>query len=314
MIRMTDYNHGADTNEAVTVGSRVSHDRIVEHCFDDFRRPVSNDSSECAYANDGQLASISNSLAMVEYLYTRDRLDAGYTLTLSNGVTFTRRLSRDAYRRSLVTSITNSVNGVEVESFVYAYDALNRPTNRNADTFGYNDRSEVTAAKVSWASSIYGYDEIGNSTNWTANALNQYTEFTYDRDGNMMQCGDWIYAYDAANRLQTVSSNGVAHVTNFYDAKSRRVKKVTPEATTIFFYDDWNLIEERIAYTNGTSSIIHYFWGKDLSGTLQGAGGVGGLLYLTVDGVIYIPSDDNNGNITRYLDGNGNTVAEYTFR
>ena len=70
---------------------------------------------------------------------------------------------------------------------------------------------------------------------------------------------------------------------------------------------------ERIAYTNGTSSIIHYFWGKDLSGTLQGAGGVGGLLYLTVDGVIYIPSYDNNGNITRYLDGNGNTVAEYTY-
>ncbi|MBP5509900.1 MAG: RHS repeat-associated core domain-containing protein, partial [Kiritimatiellae bacterium] len=54
-------------------------------------------------------------------------------------------------------------------------------------------------------------------------------------------------------------------------------------------------------------------WGKDLSGTLQGAGGVGGLLYLTVDGAVYVPFYDNNGNVTRYLDANGNTVAQYTY-
>ena len=134
----------------------------------------------------------------------------------------------------------------------------------------------------------------------------------------MTQCGDWTYTYDAANRLKTVSSNGVLLVTNFYDAKSRRVKNVTPEATTTFFYDGWNLIEERIAYTNGTSSTIRYFWGKDLSGTLQGAGGVGGLLYLTVSNSnsqlqLYVPSYDNIGNITRYLDANGSTVAQYTY-
>ena len=92
-----------------------------------------------------------------------------------------------------------------------------------------------------------------------------------------------------------------------------RVRKVTQEAATTFFYDGWDLIEERVSYTNGTSSTIHYYWGKDLSGTLQGAGGVGGLLYLTVDGAIYIPFYDNNGNVTRYLDANGNTVAQYTY-
>ena len=64
---------------------------------------------------------------------------------------------------------------------------------------------------------------------------------------------------------------------------------------------------------NGTTSTIHYYWGKDLSGTLQGAGGVGGLLYLTIDSAVYVPFYDNNGNITRYLDANGNTVAQYTY-
>ena len=100
---------------------------------------------------------------------------------------------------------------------------------------------------------------------------------------------------------------------NRFCAKSRRVKKVTPNATAVFFYDDWNLIEERIAYADGTTSTVKYYWGKDLSGSLQGAGGVGGLLYLTVDGVIYIPCYDNNGNITKYVDANGNVIASYTY-
>ena len=97
------------------------------------------------------------------------------------------------------------------------------------------------------------------------------------------------------------------HRKNFYDAKSRRVKKAAPDATTTFFYDGWNLIEERVAFTNGTTSTIRYFWGKDLSETLQGVGGVGGLLYLTVSNSnsqleLYIPCYDNNGNVTRHLD------------
>ncbi len=98
-----------------------------------------------------------------------------------------------------------------------------------------------------------------------------------------------------------------------YDAKSRRVKKVTPNATTTFFYDDWNLVEERIVYADNTTSTIRYYWGKDLSGTLQGAGGVGGLLWLMIDGVVYIPCYDNNGNITRYLNANGGTFARYSY-
>jgi RHS repeat-associated protein len=110
-----------------------------------------------------------------------------------------------------------------------------------------------------------------------------------------------------------VSTNGVLVLTNFYDEKSRRVKKVTADAVITFFYDDWNLVEERIVYTNGAMSTIHYCWGTDLSGTLHGAGGVGGLLYLTVDDEIYIPCYDNNGNITQYIDVNGYSVASYAY-
>ena len=182
--------HGQVTNETTTVGSCVPHDRSIERRFDVFGRLVENDGSEYAYATDGQLAAISNSLASVEYRYTSDRLDAGYILTLSNGVTVTRSLVRDTYRRSLVTGITNSVNGVEAENLAYAYDALNRPVSRNADTFGYNERWEVVFSRrgADSAENVYEYDDIGNlllfsdntiTNTCTANSRNQYSSIQY---------------------------------------------------------------------------------------------------------------------------------------
>ena len=56
-----------------------------------------------------------------------------------------------------------------------------------------------------------------------------------------------------------------------------------------------------------------YVWGADLSGTLDGAGGVGGLLATEVGGVWYFPLYDNNGNITDYVSEDGEVVASYTY-
>ena len=326
---------GTTTNEVISVGDEVmsiartldGQDRLVGLAV-----PDSDYEANHVYAGDGNIENISNDLACVSYLYSSNRLDVGYSIRLANGTVFQRYLYRDDFRRSLVTNITTVVNGNPVESLTYSFDAASRPITRNGDVFGYNARNEVVAAMINGNSETHEYDNIGNSirasfnvvTNtFVANKLNQYTaikhnaaplwEASHDIDGNMTQCGDWTYTYDARHQLKSVSSNGVLLVTNYCDAKSRRVRKVTPNATMTFFYDDWNLIEERIAYVNGTTSTIHYYWGKDISGTLQGAGGVGGLLYLTVNGTIYIPCYDNNGNITRYLDSSGNTIAQYTF-
>ena len=168
----------------------------------------------------------------------------------------------------------------------------------------------VTSAVL--ASPTNGPDEVCSVTS-RVHIPKAMQHFTYDLDGNLSTDGYYTFAYDSDNRLKTVSTNGVLILTNFYDEKSRRVKKVTADAVITFFYDDWNLVEERIVYTNGAMTTIHYCWGTDLSGTLHGAGGVGGLLYLTVDDEIYIPCYDNNGNITQYLDVNGYGVASYAY-
>ena len=98
--------------------------------------------------------------------------------------------------------------------------------------------------------------------------------FAYDAQSRLVSVGDW--QYDA--------TNGLWHfdlvVSNRYDHLDRRVQKITPEATTTYFYDGWLPVKEVVANTNGATDVIEYHWGKDLSGTIGGAGGVGGLLYL----------------------------------
>ena len=151
----------------------------------------------------------------------------------------------------------------------------------------------------------------------------------------------WKCAYDAEDQLRSVTSrslaNGAIRVRNTYDYRHRRTSKAvqrlnvtialppsppvelrewkTLEMRT-FVYDDWNLIHETVytvdsSVTNVTE--IQYFWGLDLSGTLQGAGGVGGLLAVSRTGQLYFPAYDNNGNVTKYIDESGNIVAAYEY-
>ena len=63
-----------------------------------------------------------------------------------------------------------------------------------------------------------------------------------------------------------------------------------------------------------TTNSICYVWGLDLSGTPQGAGGVGGLLAVIDDNAnTYMPVYDANGNVTEYVDSSDTTVAHYAY-
>ena len=229
-------------------------------------------------------------------------------------------------RCCLVWVIPNRVYGTDVTPINYTHDALDRITARNSDTFGYNSRSEVTSADIQSTASRHAFDGIGNNiwtscnatTNtYTANALNQYTAIdattlAYDGDGNLLTNGLWSYTWDCDNRLTAVFSNSVCVVSKAYDHAHRRVLKVTPTATSTYLYDGWNLVQETVQ-TQQSAVTNRFVWGRDLSGTLQGAGGIGGLLAVQMGGAWYFPLFDHNGNITAYVDEQGSTVAECTY-
>ncbi|MGO8931763.1 MAG: RHS repeat domain-containing protein [Limisphaerales bacterium] len=149
----------------------------------------------------------------------------------------------------------------------------------------------------------------------------------YDADGNLIQDGRWTYSWDAENRLTNMTSLSTAPTGSkfkldfVYDPQGRRIQKIVstnngsayyPQSTNRFVYDGWNLM----AVLNPQSAVVRSFmWGLDLSGSPQGAGGVGGLLEVNdaANGVNFA-AFDGNGNVVGLVKGADGTVsAQYEY-
>jgi RHS repeat-associated protein len=83
------------------------------------------------------------------------------------------------------------------------------------------------------------------------------------------------------------------------------------ETATSFTYDGWNLIKETT--TDSGTSTDYYVWGLDVSGSLQGAGGIGGLLSKTnnLTSTTYLYTVDANGNVGQLVDASDGTIAAH---
>ena len=147
----------------------------------------------------------------------------------------------------------------------------------------------------------------------------------YDADGNLTQDGRWKHTWDAENRLvrmiprSGVPSNFGQSLTYTYDSQSRRISKTVSNWTgsawalassVRFVYDGWNLL----AVLDSTNALLQSFtWGLDASGSMQGAGGVGALLSMTVhtgtNAGSYFYAYDGNYNVTALLNATNSTVA-----
>ncbi len=229
----------------------------------------------------------------------------------------------------------------------YTANHLNHYTQLNADTLAYDaDGGQKSAKLKAQPPSDRDFEAArmcGARCVPTHRSGNCY----------LLTNGVWSYTWDCENRLLTATSNGVVQVSNLYDHFHRRTKRTTPAETRAYIYDGWNLIQERITRSGGTVQTVEYsscrsvgappprsgatvdtstgskivfgrrrnrlalftllVWGKDVSESLQGAGGVGGLVAVSISDNFYFPCYDHNGNILAYVNEAGSIVAQYTY-
>ena len=143
--------------------------------------------------------------------------------------------------------------------------------------------------------------------------------FAYDNDGNTTNDGIWTYTWNGENRLIKMEKSGVTKLEFAYDYIGRRTEKKVYSwvnnawslaSTEKYVYNGWNVIA---VYDGNNALQKSYLWGIDLSGSLQGAGGVGGLLAENDNSTSYYPCYDGNGNVRAYVDNTGTSVADYEY-
>jgi len=181
---------------------------------------------------------------------------------------------------------------------------------------------------------------------------------TYDDDGNLLSDGRFTYEWDGENRLVKAEMIEAPdpyqagpfwvyppklRVSYSYDYMGRRVRTFVEknelfmggvpvwetESDTRYVYDGWNVVLE-LDGEDSNAIVMKYTWGLDISGSLQGAGGVGGLLACedlkdvtdANDDVTYVYVYDGNGNVMALTDSSydsgsssypGTEVARYDY-
>ena len=234
-----------------------------------------------------------------------------------------------------VTSYTNTT-GTNVQ---YSYDNIGQ--------------LKVATSSVSGENRGYFYDAAWNANRRTNNGAvynfnvdnkNQLTStsdgsITYDANGNLTnEYGLHGYTYDDENRLTSVADIfNPQHRTDFvYDGLGRLRKRLeyvwgiaAPQGPAVLTSGSWNLsstveyiydgnrvIQERDGSNNPT---VSYTRGLDLSGTMEGAGGIGGLLarssgYSAGNWTTnHFYHADGNGNITYLVDASQAMAATYRY-
>ena len=225
------------------------------------------------------------------------------------------------------SAATVTVNGDTMastgETFLKVYDYSGTPNPDDAKYLNYDIEATLVGGEAAEAS--------GNRF-LPANPQ----PFSYDLDGNLLNDGRWAYTWNGENRLVAIETVALAYAAGAprqklefaYDSQGRRFTKTVYEwnsssglwdvdYSTCFLYDGWNLIWEYIT-EEPISTEKTYAWGLDLSGSMQGAGGIGGLLQINKaqSGQAIrqaFLAYDGNGNVVATFDAQGIQISTYSY-
>jgi RHS repeat-associated protein len=201
---------------------------------------------------------------------SRNGTTANYTYNANSWVTLLTHKSGAtlfagfAYAYDHEGNRTNQLNQTATsDSEAYSYDALYRLTNF--------DVGVLSGGVIPSPSIAEGYqlDAVGNWISFTSNAFTQTrapnavneivtisgdaNPLTYDANGNLLNDGQYTYAYDIENRLITSTRDSDSALVGqyFYDAAGRRIISLISPAgsfeTNVMIYDGCRILEEENA-------------------------------------------------------------------
>ncbi len=250
----------------------------------------------------------------------------------------------DSVARPLGTWLKTST-GTLLDSASYGYNSGDqRTTFTNAAgtyyQYTYDNISQLKVAdsSVNTEDRGYLYDAAWNlnkrtnngvTTTFSVDTKNQLTggpgaPFVYDNNGNLTssQNAMQIYTYDDENRLISVQFYTTWKTEFVYDGLGRLRKRLeyapvgTLNSTTEYIYEGMRVIQER---DGSNTPQVSYTRGTDLSGTFEGAGGIGGLLARSYgySGGNWSTHNsyhaDGNGNITYLVNSSQTLAASYRY-
>lgn len=225
-----------------------------------------------------------------------------------------------------VNVLGTATNTATVSLWSKESTALYTSTTRKGDYFRgempFNNSTGalwLTITNVAVLSNYTGADIVTNIAGSDLLAKTPET-FSYDADGNLTSDSLWTNVWNGENRRVTVESRagvpsaGKAREQWTILADGRWIERIVytnsgtsyfPSLTNRYVWDGQVLLAV-LDHTNGV--VLSFMRGLDLSGSIQGAGGVGGVLAVKAGSSAQCSSMANTTHFTCY-DGNGNVAA-----
>ncbi len=251
--------------------------------------------------------------------FSYDALSRRTQMTRPNGIS--SNYSYDSLSRLL--SVLHQAGGSTIDGAVYTVDAAGNRTSKAdqlagvTSNYAYDAIYQLTqVAQGANTTESYSYDAVGNRLSslgvspYSYNPSNEMTAtptamYVYDANGNTTSktdsTGTTQYAWDFENRLTSVTLPGSGGtVTLKYDPLGRRIEKISPTATSIFVYDDFDLIET-VNATGG--SVARYVQGQNIDEALATQQGTTTDYY----------EEDGLGSVTSLTAPTGALAQTYTY-
>lgn len=317
-------------SKGILLSEQLANGHVIQYQYDKLQRPIKvtfPDSSQVSYTyNASNLKAVSrlcNNQEIYTHQYLKYDLSGNVMTEKLIGLAGEINFSYDTVGR--LSNMTGKSISEEIK-----YDAVGNLISEKIDslveplqaTYTYDDlyqlKSETGVTNHTYANDSLYNCVLRDGVKRSFNSLNQLLDegantYSYDSNGNMLVSNKATYAYDALDRLVTVTKDKERY-SYTYDAFNRRLSK-----TVAIFDGDWKEI----------NSISYFYIGQDEMGACDADGKIqelrllgvgkgaeiGAAIAFEIDGKILAPLHNHVGHVIGLIDAidSGGLVESYRY-